>query len=212
MTYLDDLKDPCFDLRREGWRRVVGLHEPLAHRLYPSAEIRTHLAPELWWIPHKQSNEQAILGTEELRMRVLDAGRKVLASQIIEDVDEENHCLSNLREIGWRGLCEKQSSCVKEKVKEGGGEPSEDVVDFCEEGVGTSICAPGTEDGMRGLEDPNVNFEIRIGEGDCQFLQDMVSCKQYNTSDFDESESAVPSTSPPPALTHFPHFSSGTVV
>ena len=96
-------------------------------------------------------------------MRVLNAWRKVLASQIVEDIDEENHCLSDLGKIGRRGLREKQSSSVKEEVEEGGGEPGENVVDFREKGIGTGFCAPGTEYGMCGLEDPDVDFEICIG-------------------------------------------------
>lgn len=158
--YLDNLEDPRFDLRREGRRRVVGLHETLAHHPRLSSDAYTHVPLELRRIPEKQSNEQAILSTEELRVRVFDAWRKVLASQIIEDVDEENHRLGNLRQIRWRGLGEKQGSCVKEEVEEGSDEPGENVVDFCEKGIGTSCCTPGTEYGMCGLENPDVNFGI----------------------------------------------------
>ena len=64
---------------------------------------------------------------------------------------------------------------MKEKIEEGCGESSEDIVNFGKKGIGTSFCAPGTEDGMCGLEDSNVDFEIRVGEGDRQFLQEMVS-------------------------------------
>lgn len=115
-----------------------------------------------------------------------------MASQIVENVDKKNHCLSNLGKIRWRLWGEKQGSCVKEKIEEGCGESSEDIVNFGKKGIGTSFCAPGTEDGMCGLEDSDVDFEIRVGEGDCQFLSNGVSYEQCNTSEFEEVDPQKP--------------------
>ena len=97
--------------------------------------LTTHIALQLGRFPHEQLDEETVLATEELRMGILKDWGKILAREVIEDVDQEHHRLRDLGQIWrrWRG--KEKRSRVQEEWEEWPGEVGEHIVDDGKEGI-----------------------------------------------------------------------------
>ena len=155
---------------------------PLITSGLAQAGKNTHVSPELSRIPHQELQEQAALSAKELRVRILDIRRQILAREVVEDVDREDHGLRDLREVRGGRAAEQEGRRVQEELEEWTRKAGKDVVDDGEEHVGARLGAPGAEDGMRSFEDTNVDFEIGFRKREDEFLG--VETGQYCTADY----------------------------
>lgn len=109
----------------------------------------THVTLELRTLPAQVLEEPTLLGViaHERAEVVLEEWRKVLGRQVVEDLDEQEECLSKKGEggVGWEGLSRRGREELVDMLEElevGLAEAVEDKVDLGEELVGAELMPP----------------------------------------------------------------------
>lgn len=109
----------------------------------------THASLELWTLPAEvlQEPSRLVALAHELRHVVLDERGKVLACEVVEDLDEEKEGLSqegkrSIRREGLASRGRQELVDVLEELEVGLAEAVKDKVDLREELVGAELGAP----------------------------------------------------------------------